>query len=54
MFGMGIGECIQCRQEILEADRDHLLAVHPKTVQPETLTVRLRHCVATEGRRPQR
>src|SRR5882724_3284026 len=42
----------QCRQEVLEADRlgdeeecalrDHLLAVHPKTVQPETRSVLLR------------
>ena len=39
--------CAQCRQEVLDADllgdeeecalRDHLLAVHPNTVQPETL-----------------
>jgi len=40
--------CAQCREEVLEADvigdekecmlRDHLLAVHPKTVQPHTLS----------------
>src|SRR5437867_11849039 len=38
--------CVQCREEVLEADqigdeeecllRDHLLAVHPNTMQPET------------------
>jgi hypothetical protein len=47
--------CAQCRQNVLEADRigeeeecllrDHLLAVHPNTVQPETLTVLLKHFV---------
>ncbi len=50
---------MQCRQEILEADRigdeeecflrDHLLAVHPRTVQPETLSVLFRLFVVTEG-----
>ena len=50
--------CMQCRQEILEADqigeeeecllRDHLLAVHPRTVQPETLSVLLLLFVVTE------
>jgi len=49
---------MQCRQEILEADRigeeeecllrDHLLAVHPRTVQPETLSLSLRLFVVTE------
>jgi len=43
---------------VLEADqigdeeecllRDHLLAVHPNTVQPETLTVLLRHFIMTD------
>jgi hypothetical protein len=43
--------CVQCRQEVLDAERigdeeecalrDHLLAVDPKTLQPETLTVLL-------------
>src|SRR5439155_27219738 len=43
--------CAQCREEVLEADligdgeecalRDHLLAVHPKTAQPETRSVLL-------------
>ncbi len=28
--------------------RDHLLAVHPQTVQPETQAVLLRHFVVTE------
>ena len=28
--------------------RDHLLAAHPNTVQPETLRVLLRHFVVTE------
>ncbi len=51
--------CAQCREEVLEADligdeeeecilRDHLLAVHPKTVQPETLGAFLKHFVVTE------
>lgn len=49
---------MQCQQEILQADligdeeecllRDHLLTFHPNTVQPETLSVLLRHFVATE------
>ncbi len=52
--------CVQCRQEILDADvigdeeecalRDHLLAVHPRTVQPETLGALLTHSVVTEHR----
>ncbi len=47
--------CAQCRSEVLEADRlgdeeecalrDHLLGVHPNTVQPETLGTLLRHFV---------
>ena len=54
--------CAQCRSEVLEADRlgdeeecalrDHLLGVHPNTVQPETLGTLLRHFVATEGPPP--
>ena len=50
--------CAQCRQEVLEADvigdeeecvlRDHLLAVHPKTVQPETRGVLLKPFVVIE------
>ena len=50
--------CAQCREQVLEADRiaeeeecllrDHLLAVHPRTVQPETLSVLLRLFVVTE------
>ena len=34
--------------------RDHLMAVHPNTIQPETRSVLLRHFVVTERRRPQR
>src|SRR5947208_3389716 len=47
--------CAQCREEVLEADRigdeeecllrDHLLAVHSNTVQPETRVVLLGHFV---------
>ena len=54
--------CAQCREEVLGADligdaeecllRDHLLAVHPKTVQPDTLTMLLRHFVVSEGSPP--
>jgi hypothetical protein len=43
--------CARCRDDVLEADqiaddeecvlRDHLLAVHPNTIQPETLDVLL-------------
>ena len=50
--------CAQCRKEVLEADvmgdeeecllRDHLLAVHPTTIQPETRGVLLRHFVVTQ------
>src|SRR5205814_9792987 len=34
--------------------RDHLLAAHPNTVQPETLGVLLKHFVVTERPRRQR
>ena len=53
--------CAQCREAVLEADladeeecalRDHLLAVHPKTLQPATLSVLLKHFVVTEGPPP--
>jgi len=54
--------CAQCREKVLEAGRlgdeeecllrDHLLAVHPQTVQPETLTLLLRHFVVTEEPSP--
>src|SRR6266446_4473724 len=54
--------CAQCRQEVLEADqigdeeecalRDHLLASHPNTLQPETFGVLLRHFVVTERAPP--
>jgi hypothetical protein len=50
--------CAQCREQVLEADRigdeeecalrDHLLAVHPNTVQPETRSMLLKHFVVTE------
>ena len=50
--------CAQCREMVLEADligdeeecvlRDHLLAVHPNTVQPKTRSVLLKHFVVTE------
>jgi len=50
--------CAQCRDRVLEADqiaddeecllRDHLLAVHPNTIQPETRSVLLKHFVVTE------
>jgi len=50
--------CVQCREEVLEADvigdqeecllRDHLLAVHPNTIQPETRRVLLTHFVVSE------
>jgi len=49
--------CTQCPEEVLEADvigdreecalRDHLLAVHPNTIQPETRSVLLKHFVLT-------
>jgi len=49
---------MQCEKEVLDADRigedeeclvrDHLLAVHPRTVQPESRSVLLRHFVVTE------
>jgi hypothetical protein len=50
--------CAQWRERMLEADllsdeeecalRDHLLAVHPQTLQSETRSVLLRHFVGTE------
>src|SRR2546426_7782847 len=50
--------CAQGREEVLEADligdeeegalRDHLLAAHPNTVQPATLSGVLHHFVVTE------
>ena len=53
--------CVQCREEELKADqideeecllRDHLLVVHPNTIQPETRAVLLKHFVVTAGRPP--
>ena len=54
--------CAQCRQDVLEADligddeecllRDQLLAVHPNTVQPATLSWLLQHFVVTESAPP--
>ena len=58
----GVSVVVTCAQyqeeEVLEADlirdeeecalRDHLVVVHPRTVQPETLGVLLRHFVVTE------
>ena len=51
--------CAHCREAVLEADllgdeeecvlRDHLLAVHPKTVRAETCAVLLRHFVLSES-----
>ena len=48
----------QCQTNVLEADqigdeeecllRDHLRAFHPKTLQPHTLSVLLKHFVVTE------
>ena len=56
--------CAACRRDVLEADeigdedecalRDHLLAVHPTTVQPMTRTVLLQHFVVTEAPSPAR
>jgi len=53
-----VATCAQCREVVLEADligdeeecalRDHLLTVHPKTVQPETLGTFRRHFVVIE------
>ena len=50
--------CARCQEEVLEAAqiadeeecvlRDHLLAVHPKTVQPETRGVLLKPFVVIE------
>ena len=52
-----VATCVQCREEVLEAEvlgdeeecalRDHLLAVHRQTLQPETLRRLLRHFVIT-------
>jgi len=54
--------CAQCQVEVLDAElladeeecvlRDHLLAFHPKTLQPHTLSVLLNHFVVTEPIRP--
>jgi len=53
--------CAHCREAVLGADllgdeeecvlRDHLLAVHPKTVQPETRGVLLKPFVVIEPAR---
>ena len=50
--------CAGCREAVLNADligdeeecalRDHLMAVHPSTIQPATLGVLLRQFVVTE------
>ena len=50
--------CAVCWEDVLQADeigdeeecvlRDHLLAIHPATVQPETLSVLLRLFVVRE------
>src|SRR5207253_9228612 len=50
--------CAQCREQVLEAEqiedeeecllRDHHLAVHPTTIQPETRRMLLQHFVVTE------
>ena len=52
------GQCAQYREAVLDADRlgdeeecalrDHFLAVHPTMLQPETLSVLLKHFVVTE------
>jgi len=54
--------CARCQEEVLEAAqiadeeecllRDHLLAVHPMTVQPETRGVLLKHFAVTEEAPP--
>jgi len=56
--------CAQCDAQVLEADllgdeekcalRDHLLASHPNTLQPETRNMLLRHFVVTTTLRRQR
>ena len=46
--GGGRGDVEEC------ALRDHLLAAHPKTLQPETRSALLRHFVVTEPPRQQR
>jgi hypothetical protein len=50
--------CAQCREKVLEANRigdeeeclfrDHLMMLHPNTIQPETRSVLLKHVVVTE------
>ena len=50
--------CAHCHEQVLEADvfgdeeecllRDHLMAVHPSTIQPETRRMLLQHFVVTE------
>src|SRR6266566_7778435 len=50
--------CAQCREDVLEADRiddeeectlrDHLMLLHPNTLQPETRGVLLRHFILKE------
>ena len=54
--------CAPCEEVVLEAEvfgheeecllRDRLLLVHPRTIQPETLGVLLRHFVVTESPPP--
>ena len=54
--------CAPCDEVVLEAEvfgheeecllRDRLLLVHPRTIQPETLGVLLRHFVVTESPAP--
>ncbi len=54
--------CARFQEEVLEAAqiadeeecllRDHLLAVHPMTVQPETRGVLLKHFAVTEEAPP--
>ena len=54
--------CAQCREDVLEADRigddeecllrDHLMAAHPRTLQPATLGVLLKHFVINNAPPP--
>jgi hypothetical protein len=54
--------CAHCSECVLEADRigdegecalrDHLLAAHPSTIQPETRAVLLRHFIVGPGPLP--
>jgi len=54
--------CPACGRDVLEADRigdeeecllrDHLLGLHPRTVQPETLGALLAYFVVSEGPPP--